>query len=224
MFCEKFRMLVCVCAAVVMVGAAAVVANAEAMVGTYVDATTSNTGPASAFSVTQSDTDDQWFVDTSRTYCEGGAVIVSQGGKPMNDNIEPDVFEDAPLLTTTVTGLANGAYDAYLVYWAKGDWTLQAAISGQSLATYDVSSGTEVGDNGTGAIFKRQVLLGTVSVTNGELKVDVDDYIAQPSVGDFRAWYDGVAYMAQPVPEPGTIALLASGLIGLLAYAWRKRW
>lgn len=26
-----------------------------------------------------------------------------------------------------------------------------------------------------------------------------------------------------PVPEPGTLALLATGLIGLLAYAWRKR-
>ena len=26
-----------------------------------------------------------------------------------------------------------------------------------------------------------------------------------------------------PVPEPGTLALLAAGLIGLLAYAWRKR-
>jgi len=25
------------------------------------------------------------------------------------------------------------------------------------------------------------------------------------------------------VPEPSTIALLASGLFGLLAYAWRKR-
>ena len=25
------------------------------------------------------------------------------------------------------------------------------------------------------------------------------------------------------VPEPGTLALLAAGLIGLLAYAWRKR-
>ena len=25
------------------------------------------------------------------------------------------------------------------------------------------------------------------------------------------------------VPEPGTIALLAAGLLGLLAYAWRKR-
>jgi autotransporter-associated beta strand protein len=28
---------------------------------------------------------------------------------------------------------------------------------------------------------------------------------------------------AAPVPEPGTLALLAAGLAGLLAYAWRKR-
>ena len=25
------------------------------------------------------------------------------------------------------------------------------------------------------------------------------------------------------IPEPGTLALLAAGLLGLLAYAWRKR-
>jgi hypothetical protein len=25
------------------------------------------------------------------------------------------------------------------------------------------------------------------------------------------------------VPEPGTLALLAAGLMGLVAYAWRKR-
>jgi hypothetical protein len=25
------------------------------------------------------------------------------------------------------------------------------------------------------------------------------------------------------VPEPGTLALIAAGLAGLLAYAWRKR-
>ncbi|NLF09848.1 MAG: PEP-CTERM sorting domain-containing protein [Pirellulaceae bacterium] len=30
-------------------------------------------------------------------------------------------------------------------------------------------------------------------------------------------------YAAATIPEPGTIALLASGLIGLLAYAWRRR-
>ena len=33
----------------------------------------------------------------------------------------------------------------------------------------------------------------------------------------------GPAISAAPVPEPGTLAMLAVGLVGLLAYAWRKR-
>jgi hypothetical protein len=33
----------------------------------------------------------------------------------------------------------------------------------------------------------------------------------------------GVETIATTTPEPGTVALLASGLAGLLAYAWRKR-
>jgi hypothetical protein len=32
-----------------------------------------------------------------------------------------------------------------------------------------------------------------------------------------------MALIAHAVPEPGTLALLAAGLIGLMAYAWRKR-
>ena len=33
----------------------------------------------------------------------------------------------------------------------------------------------------------------------------------------------GVETVVAPTPEPGMLALLASGLVGLLAYAWRKR-
>jgi hypothetical protein len=38
---------------------------------------------------------------------------------------------------------------------------------------------------------------------------------AQALIGEVQAF--------APTPEPGTIVLLATGLIGLLAYAWRKR-
>jgi hypothetical protein len=42
---------------------------------------------------------------------------------------------------------------------------------------------------------------------------------------DVQFWADNVRLVASPntIPEPGTFLLTAIGLIGLLAYAWRKR-
>ncbi len=40
---------------------------------------------------------------------------------------------------------------------------------------------------------------------------------------DASGWVDDVSVFTADVPEPSTLALLACGLIGLLAYAWRKR-
>ena len=35
--------------------------------------------------------------------------------------------------------------------------------------------------------------------------------------------FDNLTYGTLPTPKPGALVLLATGLIGLLAYAWRKR-
>jgi hypothetical protein len=42
------------------------------------------------------------------------------------------------------------------------------------------------------------------------------------SDGVYTAWLDSTSGVTT-VPEPGTLALLAGGLLGLIAYAWRKR-
>lgn len=90
----------------------------------------------------------------------------------------------------------DGAADLDLTIWRANFGT----TSGADWTTGDV--------NNDGAVDYQDLTAWTTDVG-----------MTYPVGSAILAGFGGVS----PVPEPGTIALLASGLFGLLAYAWRKR-
>jgi hypothetical protein len=54
-------------------------------------------------------------------------------------------------------------------------------------------------------------------------KLKVGSSLALPPGGGAGLSGGGMSLSASIVPEPGTLILLVTGLLGLLGYAWRKR-
>ena len=214
MFRVKFQSVLCVSVLAVVMVLAAGSANAGTIPGTYVDATLSNTTPGSAIRTdTNLDTDNLWYVYQGRPFGESGTILDSQGNGRTGD------AEDCPMLTTSVSGVANGTYNVYAIYWTipyattSAHWQIQAAIAGNSLATYTENNGTFTGlsvTSGADTWYERYALLGQTSVTSGSLAVNINDFAGPPTSGgpDARSWYDGVSYEAVASPEPSSMALI----------------
>jgi len=151
--------------------------------GCYVDATTSNTVAAGGGNwwALVGGSDNLWYLRSYGTY-----------GKTV---FQADAPENPPKLTTTITGLdKNKTYNVYVIFHGKkdasSDWQIQAALSGQTLATYNNDSGYAT-DYYSSGIYGRQVWLATVSDVNS-VAVDIDDGVDGSL--DKRTWYDGLAF------------------------------
>jgi hypothetical protein len=216
------RCVICVAAFVLGVFAATV-ANAD-IVGTYVDANNSNTGPSSALTTVDIGNDNLWC------YPSGGSAHASWdvfGGRTVVEGYS--VGETCPTIQTSITGLTpNYFYDLRVLFGNHTNWnhSIMAGLGSTSLTVYDGSNSTVAVAGSlyfdSGYMNLNQAILGTVQADSSGT---ISAYIAANPSGskDGRCDYDGLSYQFKAAPEPGTSLLIATGILGLLCYAWKKR-
>ncbi|MBN1395887.1 MAG: PEP-CTERM sorting domain-containing protein [Pirellulales bacterium] len=118
---------------------------------------------------------------------------------------------------------SNGVSDILL----SGTGTSLTIVSGAQLSLNLSALGTAANDLVLVDNRGTDLISGTFSGFGEGYQFNMGDgsYYALTYVYDASADLanNDLALVAHPVPEPTTLALLACGLLGLLAYAWRKR-
>ena len=164
----------------------------------------------------------------------GGADV--QGGRLVFD------YNGAASPAATIKSLLTNSYDGGL--WDTGKFrSSTAGVTGLTLGWFDDGSSkvtvmaTYAGDFNLDGVVDSQDMDGwtanfgmgtawSVGDVNYDGVVNGLDYdLCRQNFGKASLGGDSVGdSSAVGVPEPGTLALLAAGLFGLLACSWRKRW
>lgn len=154
------------------------------------------------------------------------------------------VAADNLAYTFKIGAAPTGNYDMFQVYGGsssapyaamRGDingvnnWVFdvrqEAGVTYRGTTTTAMNPGDtwtiQIGPSGSAA-YKNGVLFdSTILVPAGTLKIDAQAW-HEPGTGAVSQTFDYIG-VSNVVPEPGTLALIGSALLGLLCYAWRKQ-
>lgn len=136
---------------------------------------------------------------------------------PETDSLEnslEDYQNGGATVNTAGTLLQGGSFDFRIEY----DTAAMTATSSVSLdgGTTWVASTHSIGQQKLGGV-------GTDDYSETVFSVQAFNNTTSTDGAYYRNMGYDISWQVSEVPEPGTIALLGTALIGLLAYAWRKR-
>jgi hypothetical protein len=173
----------------------------------YVDADLSNTTLAdgsllyTTSSSIQGPSDDRWHKRTG--YGNEGSVLASNelGG------------EDAPVLKTTLTDIADGTYDVFAYFWSNynSTWLIEAGFTEDNMVLCEKQGAQQaeadefddtvlISSDLTLGLYRLYV--GRTDVGDGSISVFIDD-LANVSSSSQRVWYDGLGYAKVIDVPPG---------------------
>lgn len=154
----------------------------------------------------------------------GGTTGVTGG---VSDLMYDHVYNHGSLVgedqTITLSGLTAGVtYDMRLYYrpWTAGDTLRVNNITCDEDGAGPLGSSQFVGEDDGDGTFASYLSYVYTAGSEGKLVISITP---NPASGAHSWHTHGLTNEVVAVPEPGTLALLATGLLGLLAYAWRKR-
>lgn len=172
-------------------------------------------------------TPDGWnILGGGRTYIANGTAAQAYGG-PNPDGDQ--VWQTTNGWLWQNTGIVMQAGWTYTADFSASGLGANGGVSCHLLhATDTASRGSTMLDTGTIAIGSQTWVPVSASIEmTGANALHVGDYLTvEICAADEGQWrgFDAVSVTSTPpVPEPSSVVLLAMGLIGLLAYAWRKR-
>jgi hypothetical protein len=115
-----------------------------------------------------------------------------------------------------------GEYRGYEMALATADGTVLAGVC-DNPAVHPADAVWSIGTDPAAGHWSRITAVLTTGDSGGPIGQNIVIRFGTANLGGERGQFDNITLTGPAVPEPGVLTLLATGVVGLVCYAWRTR-